>query len=136
MEREKVFCDAHPETQSVMYPAGIHRQRGSRRYICPRCAQVKELLSGTICKVLQGYGFIRVGGELGEVFFHFSELKGMTPVPGTDVDFELGFSRRGPVALAIRYHRTEGRDPGIQPRREPPSYHPSLFRGNRHGHIR
>lgn len=133
MEREKVFCNAHPETRSVMSPAGIHKQRGSQRYICPRCAGVKELLSGTILKVLPGYGFIRVGGELETVFFHFSELKGVAPVPGTEVEFELGFNHRGPVALAVHPCQPNGRDRRIKAGGQEPPYHQPLFGRNRYG---
>ena len=61
--------------------------------------------SGKIKKVLseKGFGFIEGGGN--DLFFHHSELKGVTIEElseGQMVEYEIGEGKKGPCAVSVR----------------------------------
>lgn len=60
---------------------------------------------GTIKKVIADKGFGFIEGERGDLFFHHSELKGVTIEElreGQAVDYELGQGKKGPCATSVR----------------------------------
>jgi cold shock protein len=61
--------------------------------------------NGTIKKLVpdKGFGFIK--GERDELFFHHSELQGVTIEQlreGQAVQYEIGRGKKGPCAVSIR----------------------------------
>jgi CspA family cold shock protein len=64
-----------------------------------------EMPAGKIKKVLpeKGFGFISGGGD--DLFFHHSELKGITIEElneGQSVKYELGQGKKGPCAVSVQ----------------------------------
>ena len=49
----------------------------------------------------KGFGFITPkSGE--ELFFHISEINGMEPREGDQVNYEIGEGRKGPCAIRVK----------------------------------
>ena len=64
-----------------------------------------EMPAGKIKKVLpeKGFGFIAGGGD--DLFFHHSELKGVTIEElseGQMVQYEIGQGKKGPCAVSVQ----------------------------------
>jgi CspA family cold shock protein len=60
---------------------------------------------GKIKKLVSDRGFGFVGADSGDLFFHHSEVQGMTfeeLSEGQDVEFEIGEGRKGPCATSVR----------------------------------
>lgn len=60
---------------------------------------------GRIKKLVSDRGFGFIEGEDGELFFHHSEVQGLTIEElneGQTVEYEVGEGRKGPCATAIR----------------------------------
>jgi cold shock protein len=60
---------------------------------------------GTIKKLMtdRGFGFIK--GDQGEIFFHHSEVQGVTFEElheGQKVEYQIGQGKKGPCATAVR----------------------------------
>ena len=60
---------------------------------------------GTIKKLVtdRGFGFIK--GDQGEIFFHSSEVKGVTFEElheGQKVEYQIGQGKKGPCATSVR----------------------------------
>ena len=59
----------------------------------------------------RGFGFI-MGEDGGQVFLHSSALpEGVTPRPGTRVEYGVADGRKGPQALSVRIISTPWRVP-------------------------
>ncbi len=59
---------------------------------------------GKIKKLVSDRGFGFIEGESGELFFHHSEVQGVTfeeLAEGQTVDYEVGQGRKGPCATAV-----------------------------------
>ncbi|MCO5188118.1 MAG: cold shock domain-containing protein [Anaerolineae bacterium] len=51
----------------------------------------------------RGFGFIKPDGGGSDIFFHKSELRGISSVqPGDRVQFTVGEGRRGPAAKDVQ----------------------------------
>ena len=60
---------------------------------------------GTIKKVLPEKGFGFIAGGRDDLFFHHSELKGVTIEElreGQSVHYEIGQGKKGPCAVSVR----------------------------------
>lgn len=60
--------------------------------------------TGTIARLNNGYGFIKVEGEEKDLFFHANELKGVAfdnLQEGDKVSFEVGEGPKGPNAVGV-----------------------------------
>ena len=60
---------------------------------------------GTIKKLVADRGFGFIEGDRGELFFHHSEVNGVTfeeLSEGQTVEYEIGQGRKGPCATAVR----------------------------------
>lgn len=57
---------------------------------------------GRISAVKPGYGFIRPSDGSPDAFFHFSELRNITPAIGLTVRFNPSANARGPEATNVR----------------------------------
>ena len=59
---------------------------------------------GKIKKLVSDRGFGFIDGDSGELFFHHSEVQGVTfeeLAEGQTVDYEVGQGRKGPCATAV-----------------------------------
>jgi len=60
---------------------------------------------GTIKKLIADRGFGFIEGDQGELFFHHSEVSGVTfeeLSEGQTVEYEIGQGRKGPCATSVR----------------------------------
>jgi len=66
---------------------------------------------GKIKKLVSDRGFGFIEGDDGELFFHHSEVSGVTFEElgeGQNVEYEVGQGRKGPCATAVRIVDTAG----------------------------
>ena len=64
-----------------------------------------DMPQGTIKKLVADRGFGFIEGDRGELFFHHSEVNGVTfeeLSEGQTVEYEIGEGRKGPCATAVR----------------------------------
>jgi CspA family cold shock protein len=84
-----------------------HKTQRVLNFIIPRFLVLGEIEmpTGKIKKVIpeKGFGFITGGGD--DLFFHHSELKGVTIeelAEGQTVTYEIGSGKKGPCAVSVQ----------------------------------
>ena len=50
----------------------------------------------------KGFGFIEPEDGGKDLFFHHSEIDGLAPNDGDNVEFEVGEGRKGPCAVSVK----------------------------------
>lgn len=72
---------------------------------------------GKIKKVIAGKGFGFIDGERGDLFFHYSDVQGVTFEElslGQTVQYEVGRGENGPCAISVRLRERRSRSTSYQ----------------------
>ena len=109
MLRAYIFIVAMNRNEQRCYPAlGFFRVGGMLREMSfrhPGFSFVEAAMpEGKIKKLLADKGFGFIEGEQGDLFFHHSEIQGVTIEQlseGQVVDYEVGQGKKGPCAVSV-----------------------------------